>query len=522
MSSYNSPLSGSSSLDFCSHTIEELPSLGHENFENLYYLVVCKLMHLYRDIQTRFGCKFISLDQTLHERGRDGQGSSPFTVRDARNFIISAWHVLHGSELTDHFDKAIKERKYMFLASSGMLGVATPQSFRTSSDASAMEETVTIQGLSTDRNPHALLDIVYKKYGFGSYSEMNTARAAPELLEVLPAVSMSDFPAPRTQTPLESPQPVALAETPQSASAVGTPQSVSILGGAQSVTTVGSQQSVTAVESEQTLSVVESQQSASTIESLPSVSPVQEWLPAVPEFPVTMHMAPPTIQLSGEGEPEVSVEESPLNTGVGATTFGPGSLLLIPSNTVELSLYVLMQEQGNVEGRRVRINPGSPPLMIHTGSDLGNAPNLTQGPHLNLVFLDQSMVAQPEMASASHIPDLTASALPPHAEPVANGTQVATTPPTQETFESPFVAPSSLPVNAGGDDSDAAPQVSQLEDGGLGNGTEPRRHRTRFSGFRLARTLHTISAMHFGRQSSGPRVSEMRDRIGRLFRYPHH
>ena len=180
----------SSSPEIQQYTVEGLPVLGHEHFENLYYLIVCKIAELYDNLQIRVASKFVDLDHVLHRHGIDGYGSSAFTIRDMRNFIFWAWHLIHDDTFTYHLDHAIKERKYETIWTDPS-EVAT-RSYGNNSDTSFMGgSSEDLQGLSTEKNSAGLLDMVYKRYGFGTYRGMIPARPAPESVEGLPAISMS-------------------------------------------------------------------------------------------------------------------------------------------------------------------------------------------------------------------------------------------------------------------------------------------------------------------------------------------
>jgi hypothetical protein len=108
-----------------------------------------------------------------------------------RNFIFSAWHLIHDDTFTYHLDHAIEERKHEANCSDPS-EVATPRPYG-STDTSIMDwSNEDLPGLSTEKNSAALLDMVYKRYGFGTYRGMTPARHAPESLEGLPAIPMSD------------------------------------------------------------------------------------------------------------------------------------------------------------------------------------------------------------------------------------------------------------------------------------------------------------------------------------------
>jgi hypothetical protein len=152
-----------------------LPDLGHEDYEYLFYMILFKLDDLYRNLQVRLVNGFITLDHVLHDLGKYGiNPDSPFTVEEFKCELFSTWHLFHDPTFTSHLDEAIRQRKYNNLNASLLAprhnSTSTGQASQVTSP-SFSDIRNTIQGLQNVQNPHALLDIIYRKYRIGQYAE---------------------------------------------------------------------------------------------------------------------------------------------------------------------------------------------------------------------------------------------------------------------------------------------------------------------------------------------------------------
>lgn len=156
--------------------MSNLPDLQHEDFEYLYYAILCKITELYYDLQVRFVCGFVTLDELLHIRGIDcRRNNEPCTVRDFRNFVCLAWHLLHDDTFQFRMNEAIKTRKIAIVNAtmSPPVGLLTPpQSAKGCPARSSLGTSVvrsTTRGLQSLDNPASLMDLITKKYHLGSY-----------------------------------------------------------------------------------------------------------------------------------------------------------------------------------------------------------------------------------------------------------------------------------------------------------------------------------------------------------------
>jgi hypothetical protein len=97
---------------------DHIPGLAHEDYEFLYYMIICKLQELYRDLQIRYACGFIEMDHVLHHRSHTGtcKTEQVFTVQDMRNFVLAAWHLYHEQTFLYFLSNAIKNRKLSILS----------------------------------------------------------------------------------------------------------------------------------------------------------------------------------------------------------------------------------------------------------------------------------------------------------------------------------------------------------------------------------------------------------------------
>jgi hypothetical protein len=148
-----------------------------------------------------------------------------------RNFAVSAWNLLHDESFRCHLDHAIRERKYLAFWDEPSEPL-TPRSWGSCS-GSLMSLEAELQGLSTEKNPHTLRDIVYKRYRLETYSAQyreNAARVTAEATgiiepieieatgiveptefghqtEILPEISTADVEAIQIPSPDENPVP---------------------------------------------------------------------------------------------------------------------------------------------------------------------------------------------------------------------------------------------------------------------------------------------------------------------------
>jgi hypothetical protein len=167
--------------------LASLPDVSHEDFENLYYVVVCKIKELYYDLQVRFACGFISLDHILHNRGSDSRTKdTPCTVRSFRNFVLLAWHLLHDGTFRYLMDEAIKNRKIAIINATLLLPplelITPPHSAKDPVQRLSMDTPVmrcTTRGLQSVENSTVLLDSIVKKYTLGSYEYPVSSPLAP-------------------------------------------------------------------------------------------------------------------------------------------------------------------------------------------------------------------------------------------------------------------------------------------------------------------------------------------------------
>jgi hypothetical protein len=144
--------------------------LENEDYEYLYYGVVCKIKNLYTSLQLRFASNFIGLQTILYKREVEILSTDArVDVEGVRNFLVAAWFICHDGTIVSRLDRAIKLRKIKVLAQSPL--TSTSQSVGSSVQLSASSDQSmlwnTVQGLQQTENQAALLNSMYSKYGFG-------------------------------------------------------------------------------------------------------------------------------------------------------------------------------------------------------------------------------------------------------------------------------------------------------------------------------------------------------------------
>jgi hypothetical protein len=190
---------------------DRVPGLANEDFEYLYYMILCKIQELYRDLQVRFACGFVDMDHILHTRTHTGlcvDHEEAFTVRDMRNFILAVWHLYHDRTFLFILDNAVKDRKQAILngipletgsshakendralavrnipLSSTLRSRLDSPDDKSSSHPSSPLKTMddrssiirkTIRGVISESNPAVLMDMFNRKYGKGEYASLSS------------------------------------------------------------------------------------------------------------------------------------------------------------------------------------------------------------------------------------------------------------------------------------------------------------------------------------------------------------
>ncbi|KAF2673367.1 hypothetical protein BT63DRAFT_451410 [Microthyrium microscopicum] len=157
---------------------DSLPDLGDEDWEYLYYALVCKLRELYVDMQARYSCSFIGIQHVLHDRGQDGDSpGEPFKVESMRDYIISYWYLLHDDTFTSELNSAIKTRKIGLLKGSSLAPSFTNDPYKPFQlPASHFRPTTllmqnTVHGLKSigPDNMEEIMNTVCHKYGLDGY-----------------------------------------------------------------------------------------------------------------------------------------------------------------------------------------------------------------------------------------------------------------------------------------------------------------------------------------------------------------
>lgn len=215
-SSVSSPSSATTVFDYL-ESEDNLPDLEHEDYKYLYYMIICKLQELYRDLQVRYACNFINMDHVLHTRADTGlrtKDNENFTVRDMRNFILAAWHLYHDQTFLFVLNNAIKNRKLSVLSglqlnvlcdsrqdkdkwsetmelnilpeSLGNIEISYKSNSLKDSALFQGSETKyaalrnTIKGVEDTTNSSILMDLFNKKYSMGPYKH-DTTGSKPKL-----------------------------------------------------------------------------------------------------------------------------------------------------------------------------------------------------------------------------------------------------------------------------------------------------------------------------------------------------
>lgn len=176
-STYGTPLpSPTSTNSLLDYQEDSLPSLAHEDFEYLYYMILCKLQNLYRDLQVRFACHFITMNHILHTRGDGGISKGEvWMVQDMRNQILAAWYLFRDETFNYYLNSAIRSRKLSILTGLPLSVLSQPNHnnpLRISGCSSNQQAPIdqhaalraTVQGLVKDTTPVILLDLFHTKY----------------------------------------------------------------------------------------------------------------------------------------------------------------------------------------------------------------------------------------------------------------------------------------------------------------------------------------------------------------------
>jgi hypothetical protein len=150
--------------------------LENEEYEYLYYSILCKIKELYRSLQLCFASKFIHLDSIVYTRPIDFMSTNvTLTVRNLRDFLISSWFLLHDETVVAPLDKAIKYRKIkaIMLTPLNATGASLPDSRILDShiSPSPYEQTLlnTVQGLQKIDNYATTMNSVYQKLQLGHH-----------------------------------------------------------------------------------------------------------------------------------------------------------------------------------------------------------------------------------------------------------------------------------------------------------------------------------------------------------------